>query len=266
MTGEIAFLRARADALFAKLESGLTSYDLFALTVVVMLIGHVGYYLVPDALWLRVPDRILVPVFLVGAGYNAGRKSGFSLWVGAIMLDVANRLLLRQVDVNILGTIIFVRAVLPWLMPRLLKSRELFWGFNVACVLAFPVTNVFFEYGTLAFVMAIAGWLRQNEDEVPPDIVKTPEFFACAYIGYLMCSVTGFKFSPLQMLIVAAGGTIVMRLLYDLRVLILNAVRQKRRDPVQAVCAFLGHKSLEIYVVHVIFFDMLLYYAFHIMK
>jgi hypothetical protein len=244
-------------------ERNMTAYDLFALIVVVMLVGHVFYYFVPRINWLRVVDRMLVPVFLVSVGYNAGQKVGRTLWLGAILLVVAQWTLFGISQINVLGTIIVIRMVIEPIMAWALKNKERFWILNTALVVLFPVTDAVFDYGTMALIMAMAGWINRNREEISPAIVKPSAYFVFAYAAYLVCTQMNFQFSHAQLLVVAIGLAWTMRLLYDFRELLMNSLRRKPKDIVEKFCSFLGHKSLEIYVVHVLAYQIILYYALH---
>jgi hypothetical protein len=237
---------------------GLRSYDLFALTVAVMVMGHVPYYFmsdVPDTSWYRLADRIMVPVFLVSVGYNAGHRLSRFLWGGAFILTALNWILTREIYLDVLGTIILVRLIVNPLMEWALRSRNRFMGLNAALLLLFPVTNAVIEYGTLGLIMAMAGWINRNRGEIPPDIVKPSDYFLGAWAVFTGCIWFTFQFSPAQAAIVAAGSAWTMHALYNFRQLLLNTLAAPPRDPLEKFCSFLGHKSLEIYVAHCLLFQ-----------
>lgn len=240
----------------------LTAYTLLAITVVSMVAGHVFYYFYPDALWLRIPDRILVPTFLVLIGYNVGRKSDFLMWFGAIVVMGTHLLLYHDIWINVLGTFILVRALIDPIMYLLLRSKFWFWFFSILFVVLSPVANHFFEYGTIAFTMAMAGWINRNRDEAK-HIVDPDHYFIFATIGYIFFTQVVFHFSQLELMIIITGTAVTMILLYDFRTLLMNSIRRRPRDLIEKTVSFIGRKSLEIYVIHVVLFEMILYAALH---
>lgn len=238
-----------------------TSYDLFAVVVVSMVVGHVFYYFVPDQNWLRIVDRILVPVFLVTVGYNTSHKFGWMVWAGAFIVAWTHYVGTGIIFINVLGTFIFVRAFMRPFLDLLLKSSTKFWAWNIIFVLVSPVVNLVLEYGTLAISMAVAGWINRNREEVK-EIVNPKHFFVFITLGYLYFTEAVFMFSQTELAIVAIGSIIVMTLLYDFRTLLLNAVHRRPKDKIEKFVSFVGRKSLEIYVIHVVVFNVMTYSIF----
>jgi hypothetical protein len=224
-----------------------------------MMVGHADSYLSHNESWWRVPDRIVVPVFLVSVGYNSGQKTSRILWVGATLMTYSNWLLKRWIRLDILAMIILVRFIIDPMMTWALKSKVRFVGLNLVLLLLYPFTNRYGEYGSLALVMAVAGWINRNRSEVPPDIVKPHEYFIFLYFAFLICTLLDhtFAFSIVQFLIIGAGLGWIMYLLYRFRQLLLNSIAARPRDAVEKFCSFIGRKSLEIYVFHSLAFQFL---------
>lgn len=64
-------------------------YDyLKLLALATMIVDHVGYFLFPEVIWLRVIGRIAFPLFLLLVGFNGSYKRRWSLWTMAIALQV----------------------------------------------------------------------------------------------------------------------------------------------------------------------------------
>lgn len=229
-----------------------------------MIAGHAFYYFLPDENWLRIPDRILAPVFLVSIGYNAGVKLKKIIIVGAVAITLGQYLILDSLYMNILWTIILVRWLIEPLARRLLKSKSVFWGINVAFILLYPITTMFFDYGTLAFIMAMAGWLNKNRSADTDKIIKPSEYFAFTYTAYLFLTKLIFDYTYMEIFIIAAGMAIIMYLLFNMKSLLINSIQNKPTDAIGRFCKFLGHKSLEIYIVHMLLFQAILYYALNV--
>jgi len=129
-----------------RIKNNLTAYQLFAITVVGMIIGHLAFYFFPDHSWLRVHDRILVPVFLVSVGYNAGHKLSELLIIGALLVTGLHYLVFGDIFVTVLGTIVLVRYLIEPLAEHIFKSKEVFWITNLILIVLYPLSSSFVEY------------------------------------------------------------------------------------------------------------------------
>ncbi|TAL30325.1 MAG: hypothetical protein EPN97_12955 [Alphaproteobacteria bacterium] len=253
---------------FDRVEDNLTAYGLFAIAVLWMVAGHFSENLT-ESLWLRVTDRILLPVFLIPIGYNAGRRVDWKLAGGAVLVSslrwfMFHRWLpaLSMGYVTILVTIVITRLVLEPLMEFALKSRARFWGASLALAGLAPFTHSHVcEYGTLGILMAMAGWLSRNRGQEPKPPVEPSEFFLLVYFYYIAFNQSLYEFSAPQLAVTAAGTAVVFRLLWDFRRLLLNSLRSKPADIVARVARFTGGNSLEIYTLHMIAYYGIYYYA-----
>jgi hypothetical protein len=241
------------------IENGVRAYDLFALTVIFMIIGHADSYLGGNNIWWRVPDRIVIPVFLISIGYNSAQKTNRILLVGAIVMTFSNWLLKGWIRLDILAMIILLRYIIDPVMEWALKSKARFYGLNLLLLASYPLTNPYGEYGTLSLLMAMAGWINRNRSEVPPDIIKPYQHFIFSYICLLACTAIDptFRLSVMQFFVIAAGMAWVMYLLYNFRQLLLNSIAARPKDRIEKLCSFIGHKSLEIYMINSLAFQFL---------
>jgi hypothetical protein len=240
-------------------KGGVRAYDLFALTVATMILGHFSFYFMANELWLRVPDRIMAPVFLVSVGYNSGRPFSRMLCGAALLMTFINWAFIHRIYFDILAVIIVLRFIIDPLMTWSLKSRVRFWSMNLILLLLTPVTINNVAFGNLGVIMAIAGWINRNRSEVPASVVKPYKYFVYSYFVfflYLYLDIT-FDFSILQFVTVAAGLAWIMYLLYNFRQLLLNSISARPRDAIERLCSFMGHKSLEVYVISSIAFQIL---------
>ncbi len=242
------------------LKKDMTAYDLVALNVAVMIFGHLCYFFINDMMWLRIPDRSLVCIWLIPVGYNLGHRPGKTFWFGAILLTASNYLLFEKIDINFLWTIMLVRWLTEPLITRILKNKILFWSVNIAFVILSPISNAFFEYGTLAFIMAMAAWVRKNEALIENKFIKPSEYFIFALFAHLTFTHVVFQFSFLETFLTGLGSAVTFWLLYDMRTLLLNSLRRRPKDIIEKFSYFMGHKSLEIYIAHVFAFQLIYYF------
>ena len=146
------------------LPSSLTSYDILkSLAVIIMIIDHIGYYFYPDDDWLRAVGRIGFPVWFFLIGYARSRRIDYHLIAGAFILLAADVAFSRSLlPVNALFTMIILRVCLDPLM-RLVKDNDITLIILTAVLyILFPLTNLYWEYGTLAMLFAICGYLARN--------------------------------------------------------------------------------------------------------
>jgi hypothetical protein len=252
-----------------RFESRLTVYQLFAATVVFMVLGHFVSVFRVESDWLRVPDRILLPVFMVSVGYNVGQKLEWKIYAGAIAIVLLRwfiaqdgyALLVNPWPANILVTIIIARLVIEPVMTFALRNFATFWLSCLALISLVPLSDELFRYGTLGVLMAMAGWLSRNRGQVPEGIANAKVFFGVVLICYLAHSELTYHFSPLQLAVISAGAAYVFRLLYNFKPILLNSVQYRPADPIARICHFIGRNSLEIYIVHALMLLGLFYYA-----
>ena len=240
-----------------KLKNNLTAYDFFALTVLAMVIGHIIYFMFPSEDWLRLPDRLFLPVFLVSVGYNAGHRPSPLLWIGTILICLSDFFLMEVFLIRTIGTILLIKYSIEPLMTWCIKNTERFW--IVMTILAFvsPMADLYVEYGTLGFVLAAAGWLNKNKSLPEVQKISIPAFFCFALISYMWLTIVFFPFTPIEFVIIAVGNMVTLYLLYNMKTLLLNSIRNKPKTIFQKTRRYIGHKSLEIYVIHMIILELL---------
>ena len=105
----------------AAIKKNLTSYDLFAIAVVNMVASHFFFLFMREDMWLRIPDRITVLIFLLTIGYNSSRKTDLGLWAGAAITSTAYHVALGITWSTILGVIALLRLIIEPMMAFLLK-------------------------------------------------------------------------------------------------------------------------------------------------
>lgn len=236
------------------IQPRLTLHDLFAITVVAMLIGHAAQFFFNDQLWMRVPDRMLMPVFLVAAGYNVGRKNGANIWIAALgLVFVKWHFMNMLLPLNFLCTLIMIRFIIDPLWDFMVKNGVRFLAVTAALVAGVFFTDSFSEYGTLAVLMAIGGRMRRDEAELPA-LINVKRYFVFIWLLYLVTVYKIFNFSYLYLLCIFIGSGAAMYVLYDFRQLILNGLRKKSAGFLPRIWRFIGHKSLEIYAIHLALF------------
>ncbi len=225
----------------------LAAHELFAIAIVAMLIDHVGYCF-GVSMWWRV-FRMFALVWFIPLGYIPRRPTA-NIYAGAAMLAAADQLLgFRTFPLDVLFTIIAIKWLIEPLMTFATRNRKNFWLVMLALLVAYPLTNKLCEYGTLALLLAMAGWIMRNEAEIPPGVVNIRIYMAAVTALFIIAEQVTFHFSALQLAFVAVTTGLTAAAMLNLRQMILNDLSRKERDPITDFCQFLGHKTIDIYVV-----------------
>lgn len=241
----------------------LTSYELFALAVAAFLVDHVGLYFYPDELWLRV-FRLFALVWFVPTGYNAGRKPDMLMWQSVVGLTLLSHGLGFEVlPVVAVGTILVVRLFIDRLAEFAVQDWRIFWLVNAALVMLIPFTSTYLEYGTVAVIMALGGWLLRHKERVHKKVVDVRLYFAFMTAIYLLFTYSVFPFSPAQWAVVLASTGATAVLMYHFKELLLNSVYRKNKDTVSEACRWIGHKALYIYVGQLVLMQLMIAWALY---
>ncbi len=237
----------------------IASYELYAAAVAAFLIDHVGLYLYDDNLWFRV-FRMFALVWFIPTGYNAGRKSDMWMWQAAIGLAVVGAITgIGPLPLSAVATIIFIRMVIDPLAEIAVRDKFRFWVINAALVALIPVTDAVTEYGTMAALIALAGWLLKNRDRAAA-VVDIRFYFAFVTVLYLGLCVTVFPFNPAQWTVVIVTTVATAYMMYHFRDLLLESIRRKNPDPVARACRFIGHNTLQIYVIQLLILQAMYFF------
>jgi len=248
--------------LFNRSIASLTSHELFAAAVAFFLIDHTGFYFGAGNLWWRI-FRACGFIWFLPAGYNSGQKGGFRIWMGIAILAVTDQQIgLGLFPLNALATILFIKFTVDAVMHVALRSRTAFWLTNAALMALYPLSDQLMEYGTLALLMGIAGWLlRHQHDESIRKIIDLRLYFVLVAAVYVVAEQVTFQFSTLQLLFVIASTAWVTAVMYNFKTLLMNSLAQKSPDALSRLCRFIGHKTLEIYVISYLALKALFVYA-----
>jgi hypothetical protein len=246
------------------LPAVLTSYDLIkAFALIIMLVDHTGLYFFSDDLWWRAVGRVGFPVWFFLVGYSSARDISRPLWIGAIIVTLAWAISGRQFfPLNALVTIMLIRLSLDWIMARALRTRTTFWGMFLCLSLASLPSNLPFEYGTLAFLFAMLGYMRRHKQQI--------NFSGSDWFLLVVGVVFVFIINQLIFMPEWSADQFAVMTLGTLAVAVVLFVFQPREYPVLGrslwvlapLIQFLGRRTLEIYIIHIVVYaamSMVLY-------
>jgi hypothetical protein len=205
------------------------------IAVIAMIIDHVGLFFYPEYEFLRVPGRVVMPIFCFFTGYNF-TKPKLKILILGLMINVMEYLCIGHIiTLNILVSIYISQCAL-YLLYKSHKTSE--WdllGFILLLILCNYIALHIIEYGTLTIAFAIAGAYLKNKE----DIGFVP--FLC--LLHVLFTIALFNFNFLNNLI---ATTLICITSYFLRAGNFN-------KSVNFRVVQIGRYSLMIYVTHLIF-------------
>ena len=243
------------DLLKAKtLPAALTSYDLLkALAIVLMVIDHIGYFFFPENMWWRIVGRLCVPIWFFLIGYAQTREIPKLFWIAGVVVVLSAVVSGEYVfPMTIIFALIFARMSVDWMFARATRNLEAFAGMFFLLFLMSGPTLVFVEYATLGFLFTLFGAFRRNKEIVTAPRWVLPAFVVASAVAYILVQSVLLPTLTLgQLLLFIVGMIVVCTLLYRFMPKVYEGLSVASFPPV-AFVQFLGRRTLEIYVLHLI--------------
>lgn len=240
----------------------INSYDLLKLfALLTMFVDHIGFFFFPEYSWMRLVGRLSFPCWMFLIGYANTRRLAPDIIAGAVILLVHNIVMGQYIlPLNMLITILTVRALLGKFAVDTFRSRALFFAsLVISVILVFP-SGILLEYGTLAYMMALFGYYIRHRAEVTLKQWEIVIFITVVYFSTVIIEVIFFGFLPQQALCYA------VLLIIEMFVLMFFQPRQFVKLTsympsfmVDIIC-FCGRQSLWIYVVHLLIFYFIAFF------
>lgn len=246
-----------SETLKSKLPSAITSYDLLkAFAVVIMICDHIGFYFYPDDMWWRAVGRIGFPVWFFLIGYAHSRDITKSLLIGSVILLATAMLFgLYVFPLSALVTIICLRLMIDRVGRGALSSMQAMAGLMIGCVLIALPTGILVEYGTMALAFAVFGYMvraRQDGREVSMDMQVMCMMLAT--MSFVLIQQFTFQFDEPQLYFVGIGTLGIMIILFFFTKMEFSRLTSALPAPFKILIQFLGRRTLEIYVAHLVLF------------
>lgn len=241
------------------LPKELTSHDLLkALALILMICDHVGHHFYPDEMWLRVLGRLCLPIWFFLIGYANSAHLSKSLWIGGVFVAVSAVIAGQYIlPLNILFTILALRYFRKSAVLRTFHSAETMRGmFFILLFLYFP-TQILFEYGALAMLMVLFGFMVRNKEQLSERIAqKYMLMFAGASFltFYVALGVALPSVSDMQALFMFVGFAVLAIGLWHFKPVVFPQARGFMAGSFIALFQFMGRRTLEIYVAHILIF------------
>lgn len=241
----------------APISRTLTTLDFVkSFALLVMVVDHVGEYFFPDQIWWRVFGRLSFPVWLFLVGYASTRTIPKSWMIGAAILFGTNYITgMGMFPLNILVTIILCRLLIDKVMDPVMAGKRSLWTVAVILLLLSIPTYPLVEYGTLALIPAIFGYLVRRRDD-PQIASRLPAFAVFTVLSYAVIQQLTFGFYLPQTLTVIVGMIPVCFYLFHLTPREYPALNQALPAPVSGLVRLMGRRSFEFYVLHLVIFKV----------
>lgn len=257
-------------------------YDyLKVFAIITMIIDHIGYFLYPEIMWLRVIGRLAFPIFFFLIGRNGSSRISYELIFLACFIQWILRWAsifmwyhLRQL--NILPVAILVKLLL-WCISQSevlilryceeagintipTKQSIKFTYFLLFLLILFVVLTTYakwiMEYGFMWFAMAIFWYMTKNKK-----IIWSRWVYSAALLSLIGCIFVNnaFPFSYTQRITVVCWWSVIWYILYSYNLysystwtelnLPTHTVRGFQRS-VGMVALWLSNYAVWIYVLH----------------
>jgi peptidoglycan/LPS O-acetylase OafA/YrhL len=238
--------------------------------ILMVVVGHFGYFFVQDANWWSVFGRMAAPVFFFLMGYAQSRTLPLRwIWLGAILtlLDSWNNVWM-WVAPNILFSMVLIRVARPHVKTLLQRYGWVAFTLLVCVLLAvLPVAANFVDYGAEGWLWALFGLcqrmyvdgkkatLMDGKAQNPTRSIHSAvpyvgimRLLACivAAVVYVWQEQSIFWFSQVQLDVVTVGVAILSIVLC---LFIRGPSRIQPPQPIARVLHFIGWHTLEIYVI-----------------
>lgn len=245
----------------------ITAYDVLkTVAVIFMLADHVGHHFYPDEMWFRVIGRLSVPIWFFLVGYAKSDEKPLYLWAAAILVQCSSLISGQYLfPLNILFTVLIYRHFRNGFILNALKSLEGMRGVYLILLLSTLVTGVIFEYGSFGLLFVIIGYIVRNKEYVLSrfDFKYVGMFVAVVYSSYFIIQGITLPTFTLAQAFVFIGGLGLLSWwmwYFDGRSYLKLSAAMPRIFV--WFFHFSGRKTLEIYVVHLIFFRGICMYLY----
>lgn len=241
------------------LPAKITSYDLFkCMAVLLMLADHAGYYFFPEENWWRVFGRMCVPIWFFLVGYAKSRDLGLKMWIGAAILVGANFVVgMSIIPLNILASMLAVRLLIDEVMKGALRDERIFWGVVLTMFFLIIPTMFVVEYGTQGLILSVFGYMVRRRDELNISEKLLNRYFVAAFFMFVVPQFFFFGMTQAQFMVMGMGVMAVMGTLYKFKPAEFPRLTAALPGFVVAAIHFMGRRTMEIYVVHLLLFKFM---------
>ena len=243
------------------LPKDLTSYDLLkSLALILMLIDHVGYFFFPEEMWFRSIGRLCVPVWFFLIGYAQTADVPVRWYIGGVVVALCFVMTGQHLfPLNILFSLALMRMLRPRIIVASFSSPEALRG--MFCILLFLtlLTAHIFEYGTYGMLFVLMGFSVRYRSEVLGFVAVRylKLFFAATLFAFFVMQGLGMEhLSYEQASFMIVGFSLLGGALWKFKSVTFPRAKDFISGSFVMLFQFMGRRTLEIYVVHIVVFQI----------
>lgn len=230
-----------------------TTDALKAAALLIILIDHIGHYLLPDLDLLRVIGRLGAPIFFFLIGFAKTRDVPMRwLWLGGLLtaIDYLWTGSLAASQLSILFSFAALRLVLPLIERFVLPSTWRIAGLVILLMLLTKPAALLIEYATSGWLFALLGLLhRRVLDEGEGWSIRRDGVGFAAMVFYIVAERSDYGFSTGLTVLLVLGMAGWMITLCGFR---RTAFAWQPTPIIGRFLQFCGRYSLEIYAAQII--------------
>lgn len=236
--------------IFERMNRKYNTYDIIKdIAFITMIIDHIGCYLMPKLLVLRLIGRISAVLYAISFGINKNRNMN-KLFTFAVVTSLVQMFMLGMIfPLNIFFNF-FVSALLIDYI-ELIYNKYPYIFLCIFLTLLFPlgvITDQVTEYGIFLTFLMFCGRIFIKDKKDKKDLITTIIIF----IIYFIYSANNFKFSVIQSSILFVFLTFIYINMFDFKIKDIEHVK------CETLLLVLSRYSMELFVIQTIIFSYLL--------
>lgn len=237
--------------IFEKMNRKYNTYDVVKdIAFITMIIDHIGYYLMPKLLFLRLIGRISAVLYAILFGINKNHKNINKLFTFAIITAIVQLIMLDSV----FPTNIFFNFFISLFLVDYLELAYNKYPYIFCCIfipLLFPVgiiTDQITEYGLFLTALIFSGRIFSKEEKDKKDLIIT----LIVFLIYFIYSSRNFKFSIFQSIILFIFLACIYINMFDFKSKEIDNVK------CETFLLVISRYSMELFVIQTIIFSLIL--------
>lgn len=228
-----------------------------------MIVDHIGAFFLVEDVWLRAIGRLSAPIWLFLVGYARSRDFSDRMWIGiALLAGVGYLTGGSPLPISILGTMLLCRMGIDPLMNMLRRNPAALYPFSLILFFGTFVTTQFIEYGTVAMLVVMLGYMTRNRDTLPFTRSQYLQYTAVVSLAYFLIQMYLFQnFDTAKSLFVGGGLLAVLFGLSFFQPVVYPELTRKTPRPFVWLVQIGGRYSLEFYVAHLLLFKAIVAFS-----
>lgn len=236
--------------IFERMNRKYNSYDVVKdIAFITMIIDHIGYYLMPKLLVLRLIGRISAVLYAIMFGINK-HKNMNKLFTFAILTTLVQMFMLNMIfPLNIFFNFFLSALIVDYIEIIYEKYPYVFFCLFLTLLLPLGIlTDQITEYGIFLVFLMFCGKIFAKDKKNKKDLITTITVF----ILYFIYSANNFRFNVIQSIILFMFLVFIYINMFDFKIKDIENVR------CETFLLIISRYSMELFLVQTIVFSYLL--------